>query len=123
MQLHTSLLRLIWISLALTTPNASYAQDASGYNGGIGEFCQNLPRPQYAELDRIASPDNWFELYKVADGVTALYEPFQWQEVISYLIEGNERALLYDTGNGIADIAAVAKSLTEIKRRAAEFMQ
>ena len=77
------------------------------------EFCQNLPRPEYASLTRIDYPNPWFELYDVAEGVTAIYEPFQWQEAISYLIEGSESALLFDTGNGIEDIAAVVATLTD----------
>jgi glyoxylase-like metal-dependent hydrolase (beta-lactamase superfamily II) len=79
----------------------------------LPEFCQNLPRPEYASLNRIDYPNHWFELYDVADGVTAIYEPFQWQEAISYLIEGSESALLFDTGNGIEDIAAVVATLTD----------
>jgi len=77
-------------------------------------FCQDYPRPAYADLQRVDNPvDDWFELYALADGVTAIYEPHQWQEVISYLIEGDERALLFDTGNGIGDIRAVVDYLTD----------
>ncbi len=78
----------------------------------MAEFCSKLPRPAYTNLERVPYPSDWFQLYRVAPGVTAIYEPFQWQEVISYLIEGSDRALLFDTGNGIADIAAVARQLT-----------
>lgn len=76
-------------------------------------FCEAYPRPEYAHLTRLPySRDNWFELYAVADGVTAIYEPHQWQEAISYLIEGNQQALLFDTGNGIGDIRQVVEHLT-----------
>jgi metal-dependent hydrolase (beta-lactamase superfamily II) len=75
-------------------------------------FCKKLPRPEYLNLSKIDLQNDWFEVYQVAPGVTAIYEPFQWQEVISYLIEGQESALLFDTGNGIADIAPVIESLT-----------
>jgi glyoxylase-like metal-dependent hydrolase (beta-lactamase superfamily II) len=79
----------------------------------MAEFCQKLPRPEYSELKRIAYDSEWFELYAVAPGVTAIYEPFQWQEAISYLIEGDKKALLLDTGNGIDNIAKVVKFLTK----------
>jgi glyoxylase-like metal-dependent hydrolase (beta-lactamase superfamily II) len=78
----------------------------------MAEFCQKLPRPEYKQLKRIDYNDEWFELYNVAPGVTAIYEPFQWQEAISYLIEGEDKALLFDSGNGIGDIAKVVKTLT-----------
>jgi glyoxylase-like metal-dependent hydrolase (beta-lactamase superfamily II) len=54
----------------------------------------------------------WFEVYKVAPGVFAIYEPHQAEEVISYLIVGNKQALLFDTGMGIADIHKVVRQLT-----------
>jgi glyoxylase-like metal-dependent hydrolase (beta-lactamase superfamily II) len=78
----------------------------------IAPFCKNLPRPEYANLKRVDIEHDWFEVYQVAEGVKAIYEPFQWQEVISYLIEGEDKALLFDTGNGIADIHALVKRLT-----------
>jgi glyoxylase-like metal-dependent hydrolase (beta-lactamase superfamily II) len=79
----------------------------------MAEFCTKLPRPEYSDLQRIPSDSDWFELYQVSPGVVAIYEPFQWQEVISYLIEGSHSALLFDTGNGIADIASIARTLTK----------
>ena len=78
----------------------------------MAKFCDSLPRPEYATLQLINYDSDWFELYKVAPGVTAIYEPNQWQEVISYLIEGEKKALLFDTGNGIGDIHEVVSFLT-----------
>ena len=79
----------------------------------MAEFCEKYPRAEYASLKRLDSTDEWFELYEVAPGVTAIVEPHQWQEVISYLIEGEDSALLFDSGNGIADIAQIVKTLTD----------
>ena len=42
--------------------------------------------------------------YKPAPGVFAIYEPHQSEETISYLIVGEMRALLFDTGMGISDL-------------------
>jgi glyoxylase-like metal-dependent hydrolase (beta-lactamase superfamily II) len=56
--------------------------------------------------------DPWFEVYKVAPGVFAIYEPHQAEEVISYLIVGTKQALLFDTGMGIANIRKVVTQLT-----------
>jgi len=73
-----------------------------------------LPREEWSVFDRLPSPEDWFEVYTVADGVHAIYEPGQFEEVISYLILGDERALLFDSGLGIGDIEAVARSLTNL---------
>ena len=86
----------------------SYASAAE-----LGSFCERLPRPAYANFQKHASSNDWFEVYEVEPGVFAIYEPFQWQEVISYLIAGTEAAVLFDTGNGIGDISAVVDQLTD----------
>ncbi len=44
----------------------------------------------------------------------AIYEPHQAEEVISYLIVGEKRALLFDTGMGISDIKKVTSELTRL---------
>lgn len=54
----------------------------------------------------------WFDVRPVAPGVTAIAEPFHLQCVISYLIEGSERAILLDTGMGVGDISTVVRGLT-----------
>lgn len=77
-------------------------------------WCARLPRPQYAHLERVHTTSSWFEVYRVDPGVYAIYEPHQWEEVISYLIVGNDRALLLDTGMGIGDIRALVAELTHL---------
>lgn len=56
--------------------------------------------------------DDWFAIETIAPGVHAIGEPlyhwFNW----SYLIEGNDNALLFDTGPGIRNIAPAVDSLT-----------
>ena len=71
------------------------------------EWCKKLPRPAYSKLERVSIADPWFEVYKIRPGVFAIYEPHQLEEVISYLIVGGNRALLFDTGMGISNIQAV----------------
>ena len=61
-------------------------------------WCKQLPRPEYAKLKRVPIADAWFEVYKVAPNAFAIYEPHQSEETIGYLIVGNARALLFDTG-------------------------
>lgn len=73
-----------------------------------------LPRPEWARFERIDDGSGWFEVYRVQPGVLAIYEPGQFEEVISYLISGQERALLFDTGLGIGDMAAAVAPLTTL---------
>jgi glyoxylase-like metal-dependent hydrolase (beta-lactamase superfamily II) len=80
----------------------------------IPDWCRALPRPEYKKLQRVQVSDPWFEVYKVAPAVFAIYEPHQFEEVISYLIVGNDRALLFDTGMGISDVKKVAAELTPL---------
>lgn len=80
----------------------------------IPGWCRTLPRPEYTSLDRVAISDPWFEVYKPASNIFAIYEPHQSEEVISYLIVGTKRALLFDTGMGISDIKKVTTELTDL---------
>jgi glyoxylase-like metal-dependent hydrolase (beta-lactamase superfamily II) len=75
-------------------------------------WCRQLPRPEYAHLQRVPLADTWFEVYKVAPDVFAIYEPHQSEETIGYLILGRQRALLFDTGMGIGDLKALTAKLT-----------
>jgi len=84
---------------------------------GPERWCDLLPRPGYAALERIPVADDWFQVYRVATGVYALYEPYQFQEVISYLILGSERAILFDTGMGIGRIRPLVEKLTSLPVR------
>jgi glyoxylase-like metal-dependent hydrolase (beta-lactamase superfamily II) len=78
------------------------------------EWCKKLPRPAYSKLERIPSADAWFEVYMIRPGVFAIYEPRQLEEVISYLILGDDKAVLFDTGMGISNIHAVVAGLTKL---------
>jgi hypothetical protein len=64
----------------------------------IPEWCRALPRPEYKTLERVQVGDPWFETYKVAPAVFAIYEPHQAEETIGYLIVGNKKASLFATG-------------------------
>jgi glyoxylase-like metal-dependent hydrolase (beta-lactamase superfamily II) len=65
-------------------------------------------------LERVAIEDPWFEAYRIRPGVFAIYEPHQSEEIISYLILGKTRALLFDTGMGISNIREVVEGLTSL---------
>lgn len=94
------LLMLLWVAVSVAAEKP--------------EWCRQLPRPAYANLEKVATPDPWFEVYKIRPGVFAIYEPHQWEEVISYLVLGSNRALLFDTGMGISNIRKLVEGLTSL---------
>ena len=72
------------------------------------------PRPVYATLEKVGTYQEWFDVYKLTEGTYAIYEPNQFEEAISYLVTGTERAILIDTGTGIGDIKQVVEKLTDL---------
>jgi glyoxylase-like metal-dependent hydrolase (beta-lactamase superfamily II) len=78
------------------------------------EWCRQLPRPEYKTLERVLGDEAWFEVYQIRPGVFAIYEPKQFEEVISYLILGGKRAVLFDTGLGVGRISTVVARLTPL---------
>ena len=76
------------------------------------DWCRELPRPEYKSLERGNVASGWFEVYRVRPDVYAIYEPHQFEEVISYLIVGRRRALLFDTGLGVASVRDLVTQLT-----------
>jgi glyoxylase-like metal-dependent hydrolase (beta-lactamase superfamily II) len=103
-----SLIRHAALSVLLLSASLSFAQTQ------VPQWCRALPRPEYKNLAPIQVSDSWFEVYRVAPGVFAIYEPHQSEEVISYLILGKSRALLFDTGMGISDIKKLTGELTSL---------
>jgi glyoxylase-like metal-dependent hydrolase (beta-lactamase superfamily II) len=78
------------------------------------DWCRALPRPEYKSLERVPVSDPWFEVYKPAPNVYAIYEPHQAEETIGYLIVGKTRAIEFDTGMGISDFKKVTTELTKL---------
>lgn len=73
-----------------------------------------LPRPIYASLKRIETDQDWYEVYLLCPDTYALYEPLQFEEAISYLVIGEQEAVLIDTGTGIGNLKETAHELTSL---------
>ena len=73
-----------------------------------------LPREVHSTLERIEAQDPWFEIYRVSDETYAIIEPFHFEEAISYLITGKNRAILLDTGMGVGDLRGEVERLTSL---------
>jgi len=58
--------------------------------------------------------DEWFHVYKTHNNVYSIVEPYQYQESISHLIIGENKALLFDTGIGLIPIRPIIKKITNL---------
>ena len=117
--MRTWLQHVLWVLLPALILGADATCQPVATRGGPSHpetpaWCRALPRPEYKPLERVRVSDPWFEVYRVAPDVFAIYEPHQAEEVICYLIIGTKQALLFDTGMGISDIQKVTAELTEL---------
>ena len=78
------------------------------------KWYEKLPRQAWSSYEKMDQPDAWFEVYRLTSTVYAIYEDGQFEEVISYLVLGEDKAALIDTGNGIGDIKALVDRLTNL---------
>ena len=78
------------------------------------KWWEKLPRPIYATLERVETSQKWLEVYKLIADTYAIYEPYQFEEAISYLVIGKKRAIVIDTGTGIGNLKQVVSELTDI---------
>src|SRR5271168_931669 len=96
----------------------AFASGLLGAQNTMPQWCSELPRVEFKNLERVrlknTEGDAWFEVYRVAPQVFAIYEPRQAEETIGYLIVGTERALLFDSGMGIGDVREVTAELTKL---------
>ena len=106
--------RTVCSFLLLFLPALSLAQKPVPAEPLRPEWCRDLPRPEYKTLPHVDVHSGWFEVYRVRPDIYAIYEPHQFEEVISYLIVGKRRALLFDTGLGVASIREVVTRLTNL---------
>lgn len=110
----------IWLAILLAAFAAGCADVRESNNEqvvargeGKDQWWDALPRASWGRFMKVPQSQPWFEVFAVADDVYAIYEPGQFEEVISYLIVGSTRAVLFDTGLGIGDMRRLASELTD----------
>ncbi len=98
-----------------TAEDVAVVDNEQVQNRGAGKdnWWDNLPRPEWGAYEKVDQSEDWFEVYRIDDDIFAIYEPGQFEEVISFLIIGDEFALMFDTGLGIGNIRRVVDQLTD----------
>lgn len=99
------------------TPNGDSpgAPGVEGRGTDTANWWRDQPRPEWAAFEAIDTGQGWFEVYRIATDVFAIYEPGQYEEVISFLFIGSDRAMLFDSGLGIGNIRNVVSQLTKLE--------
>jgi glyoxylase-like metal-dependent hydrolase (beta-lactamase superfamily II) len=78
------------------------------------DWWKALPRKIYSQLQKLESDQLWFEVYKIEPDIYVFYESGQFEEAISYLVVGNGKAALIDTGCGIGNVKLLAEEFTQL---------
>ena len=94
-------------------PPTADNNNVQGRGENKDRWWDKLPRAAWSRYRKVPQSQPWFEVYDLGRDVFAIYEPGQFEEVISYLIVGLERAILFDTGLGIGDMKRLVGELTK----------
>ena len=81
---------------------------------GAQAVCTQPQSTAFSHYKKMDVSDGWFDVYQLPGHVYAFYEPRQEQEVLSYLIVGEKRALLFDSGLGIGKLGEIVRRLTAL---------
>lgn len=65
------------------------------------------------DVGDVASSNGWYVTYQLNENTYAILAPYHWQETVSYLMIGDEKALLIDTGMAFGNIKLNVEALTE----------
>ena len=73
-----------------------------------------LPREGFKRLTKVETGQDWYSVYRVDEKTLIISEDGQFDENVSYLVMGSERAALIDTGDNLGDLRALVKTLTSL---------
>jgi glyoxylase-like metal-dependent hydrolase (beta-lactamase superfamily II) len=66
------------------------------------------------DMNLMNTSHGWFDVKRFPHGVTMIAEPGHYEDVKSFLIEGDRDVALVDTGMGVGDFAGLVASLTDL---------
>lgn len=73
-----------------------------------------LPREGYKNLEKLEIGQDWYSVYRLDEDTLVINEDGQFDENVSYLVIGSQRAALIDTGDNLADIRELVMKLTNL---------
>jgi glyoxylase-like metal-dependent hydrolase (beta-lactamase superfamily II) len=86
----------------------------SATDAGAESWCAEAPDPVFTTAESVAVGSDWFAVHAVAPGVFAITERRQYEGVTSFLVVGSGRAVLFDSGLGVALISRVVQRMTAL---------
>ena len=60
----------------------------------------------------VVATDGYFDVARIDPTTFAIHEDHYWQQNVAYVLKGEQRSILFDTGSGTRDIAFVANQVT-----------
>lgn len=119
MPLSTKVLTLLALLATMTragepAPEPTSAAATPPAIASLQGWCAEVPRAANTALAPAPVASDWFQVVEAAKGVYAFIEPYQFQEAVSYLILGTQRALLFDTGTGMVPLRPLVEALTPL---------
>ena len=94
--------------------NNKLAKNFYQKHGYIFTENKKFPNDELTELEMQHKLDNWFTLEKIDEDTYVISEYKHREETHCYLLIGKEKALLIDTGLGVANIKEVVNGITEL---------
>ena len=73
-----------------------------------------MVREEMLRYSQVEVDSNWYVVFELPHKIYAITEPYHFQEVISFLIPGETKAILLDTGMGLEPIRPIVKRLTDL---------
>lgn len=80
----------------------------------IVKWPDGLPRSGNKKFNQLKSVSSWFEIYQINRDTYAIFEPNHDEEVFSYLVLGEIKAALIDTGMGIGNMRDEVEQITNL---------
>lgn len=75
--------------------------------------CTALIAPAAARAQGVVATDGYFDVTRIDPSTYAIREPHYWQQNIMYVLKGEQRSILFDSGSGTRDIGFVADKVTK----------
>jgi glyoxylase-like metal-dependent hydrolase (beta-lactamase superfamily II) len=105
---------LLFFGMACSQDSEQVTEDTRSELVQPSKWWESLPRPIYDSLEKVETSQKWFEVYKLTEDTYAIYEPFQFEEAISYLAIGTVKGVVIDTGTGLGDLKTLVGELTDL---------